>query len=48
MKTVEILFYDDLNMVYKVICPYCSQCLDLGHLEWTAILCEFCNKEITQ
>ena len=46
MKTFEIMFYDDWNMIYKVICPHCNQCLDLGHLEWSALLCEFCNKQI--
>jgi len=46
MKTYEIMFYDDWNMIYKVICPHCSMCLDLGHLKWSALLCEFCDKQI--
>ena len=47
-KKIEIQFYDDWNMVYKVTCPHCSKGLDLYHMKWSAILCEFCNKEIRQ
>jgi len=40
------VLYNDWNMVYKLWCPHCNQCLELGHMNWTAILCEFCNKQI--
>jgi len=40
------VLYNDWNMVYKLWCPHCNQCLELGHMDWSAILCEFCNKQI--
>ena len=42
---MEVL-YNDWNMIYKLWCPHCNQCLELGHMDWSAILCRFCNKQI--
>jgi hypothetical protein len=40
------ILYNEWDMTYKLWCPHCNQCLELGHMNWTAILCEFCNKQI--
>ncbi len=44
-RIMQVL-YNDWDMIYKLWCPHCDQCLELGHMNWNAILCEFCNKQI--
>ena len=46
MKYAMKLTLDD--GITMICCPHCDEVLTLGHMNWSAIVCIYCKKEVYQ